>query len=155
MKDNVLTRGDRRVVVNVDLSKFFDRVNHDILMGKPAKRIADKTMLGLGRRYLNAGIMASGVATRRQQGTPQGGPLSPLLANLLLDDVDKELERRGHAFARYAAYGRSSSSSGNAVERSTVSSKLAVFRQQPRRPSPSTGVDGGWEFPDLPLTSTF
>ena len=92
----------RRVVVDVDLSKFFDRVNHDILMGKLAKRIADKTMLGLLRRYLNAGIMASGVATRRQQGTPQGGPLSPLLANLLLDDVDKELERRGHAFARYA-----------------------------------------------------
>jgi group II intron reverse transcriptase/maturase len=92
----------RRVVVDVDLSKFFDRVNHDILMGKLANRIEDKAVLGLIRRYLDAGIMASGVVTKRHQGTPQGGPLSPLLANLLLDDVDKELERRGHAFARYA-----------------------------------------------------
>jgi len=92
----------RRIVVDVDLSKFFDRVNHDVLMGKLGKRIADKTMLGLIRRYLNAGIMAHGVVTKRHEGTPQGGPLSPLLANILLDEVDKELERRGHAFARYA-----------------------------------------------------
>jgi len=92
----------RRVVVDVDLSKFFDRVNHDVLMGRLENRIADKTMLRLIRRYLNAGIMAYGVVTKRHEGTPQGGPLSPLLANLLLDEVDKELERRGHAFARYA-----------------------------------------------------
>ncbi len=92
----------RRIVVDVDLSKFFDRVNHDVLMGKLSKRIADTTMLGLIRRYLNAGIMAHGVVTKRHEGTPQGGPLSPLLANVLLDEVDKELERRGHAFARYA-----------------------------------------------------
>lgn len=92
----------RRWVVDVDLSKFFDRVNHDILMGRMAKRIEDKSILGLIRRYLEAGMMASGVVVERREGTPQGGPLSPLLANILLDEVDKELEKRGHAFARYA-----------------------------------------------------
>jgi len=92
----------RRVVVDVDLEKFFDRVNHDVLMGKLAGRIADKRMLGLIRRYLEAGIMANGVVVERWEGTPQGGPLSPLLANVLLDEVDKELEKRGHAFVRYA-----------------------------------------------------
>jgi group II intron reverse transcriptase/maturase len=92
----------RRVVVDVDLEKFFDRVSHDVLMGKLAARIADKRMLGLIRRYLNAGIMANGVVVERVEGTPQGGPLSPLLANVLLDEVDKELEKRGHAFVRYA-----------------------------------------------------
>jgi group II intron reverse transcriptase/maturase len=92
----------RRVVVDVDLEKFFDRVNHDVLMGRLAKRIADKRMLGLIRRYLNAGVMANGVVQERSEGTPQGGPLSPLLANVLLDEVDKEMEKRGHAFARYA-----------------------------------------------------
>ena len=95
-------QGGRRVVVDVDLEKFFDRVNHDVLMGKLAARIADKRMLGLIRRYLNAGIMANGVVVERVEGTPQGGPLSPLLANVLLDEVDKELEKRGHAFVRYA-----------------------------------------------------
>lgn len=92
----------RRVVVDVDLEKFFDRVNHDVLMGKLEARIADKRMLGLIRRYLNAGIMANGVVVERVEGTPQGGPLSPLLANVLLDEVDKELEKRRHAFVRYA-----------------------------------------------------
>jgi group II intron reverse transcriptase/maturase len=89
-------------VVDVDLEKFFDRVNHDVLMGKLAKRIEDRRVLGVIRRYLNAGTLASGVVTERHEGTPQGGPLSPLLANVLLDEVDKELERRGHAFVRYA-----------------------------------------------------
>jgi retron-type reverse transcriptase len=89
-------------VVDVDLEKFFDRVNHDVLMGRLAHRIADRRVLGLIRRYLDAGIMANGVVTERQEGTPQGGPLSPLLANVLLDEVDKELETRGHAFVRYA-----------------------------------------------------
>jgi group II intron reverse transcriptase/maturase len=89
-------------VVDVDLEKFFDRVNHDVLMGKLEKRICDKRMLGLIRRYLEAGMMADGVVMERYEGTPQGGPLSPLLANVLLDEVDKELEKRGHAFARYA-----------------------------------------------------
>jgi group II intron reverse transcriptase/maturase len=92
----------KRWVVDVDLTKFFDRVNHDILMGKLAHRIADKRVLGLIRRYLNVGIMANGVVVERHEGTPQGGPLSPLLANVLLDEVDKELEKRGHAFVRYA-----------------------------------------------------
>jgi group II intron reverse transcriptase/maturase len=90
------------VVVDVDLEKFFDRVNHDVLMGKLAGRIADKRMLGLIRRYLEAGIMANGVVVERVEGTPQGGPLSPLLANVLLDEVDKELEKRGLSFVRYA-----------------------------------------------------
>ena len=95
-------REGRRFVVDVDLEKFFDRVNHDILMGRLARRIADKRVLKLIRLYLEAGVMMNGVAVRRHEGTPQGGPLSPLLANVLLDEVDKELERRGHAFVRYA-----------------------------------------------------
>jgi group II intron reverse transcriptase/maturase len=89
-------------VVDMDLEKFFDRVNHDVLMSRLAKRIEDKRMLRLIRRYLEAGIMVNGVVIERHEGTPQGGPLSPLLANVLLDEVDKELERRGHAFCRYA-----------------------------------------------------
>ena len=84
-----------RVVVDVDLEKFFDRVNHDILMDRLAKRIADKRVLRLIRRYLQAGILAHGVQHRAHEGTPQGGPLSPLLANVLLDEVDRELERAG------------------------------------------------------------
>ena len=92
----------RRWVVDVDLEKFFDRVNHDVLMGRLEQRIGDKRMLRLIRGYLNAGIMANGVVMERHEGTPQGGPLSPLLANVLLDEVDKELEKRGHTFVRYA-----------------------------------------------------
>mgnify|MGYP001285232879 CR=1 FL=1 len=91
-----------RVVVDVDLEKFFDRVNHDILMERLARRIDDKAVLRLIRRYLVAGIMDGGVVMARYEGTPQGGPLSPLLANVLLDEVDRELERRGHCFVRYA-----------------------------------------------------
>jgi RNA-directed DNA polymerase len=92
----------RSFVVDIDLEKFFDRVNHDVLMGKLVKRITDRRVLRLIRRYLTAGILANGVVMERNEGTPQGGPLSPLLANVLLDEVDKELERRGHAFVRYA-----------------------------------------------------
>jgi group II intron reverse transcriptase/maturase len=95
-------QGGRRWVVDVDLERFFDRVNHDVLMGKLAARITDPRVLGLIRRYLEAGVMAHGVVMERHEGTPQGGPLSPLLANVLLDEVDRELERRGHAFVRYA-----------------------------------------------------
>jgi len=90
-----------RVVVDVDLEQFFDRVNHDVLMDRLAKRIDDKVVLRLIRRYLEAGIMVHGVVTERYEGTPQGGPLSPLLANVLLDEVDQELEQRGHRFVRY------------------------------------------------------
>ncbi len=92
----------RRVVVDMDLEKFFDRVNHDTLMAKLAKKIGDGRVLKLIRRYLEAGMMAEGVVSPRTQGTPQGGPLSPLLSNILLTELDRELERRGHAFCRYA-----------------------------------------------------
>ncbi len=92
----------RRVVVDVDLEKFFDRVNHDILIDRVQKRIEDAGIIRLIRAYLNSGIMMDGVVQERAMGTPQGGPLSPLLANVLLDEVDKELERRGHCFVRYA-----------------------------------------------------
>ena len=91
-----------RVVVDVDLEKFFDRVNHDILMARLARRIEEKTVLRLIRRYLVAGIMEGGVVVERYEGAPQGGPLSPLLANVLLDEVDRALEKRGHRFVRYA-----------------------------------------------------
>jgi RNA-directed DNA polymerase len=91
-----------RVVVDVDLSKFFDRVNHDILIDRLRRRVDDAGVIRLVRAYLNAGIMEHGVVLERSEGTPQGGPLSPLLANVLLDEVDRELERRGHRFARYA-----------------------------------------------------
>lgn len=92
----------KHVVVDVDLSKFFDRVNRDILIARLQKRIEDPGVIRLIRAYLNAGIMDGGVLIERQQGTPQGGPLSPLLANVLLDEVDKVLEARGYSFARYA-----------------------------------------------------
>jgi len=92
----------RRIVVDVDLEKFFDRVNHDILIDRLSKRIPDAGVIRLIRAYLNSGIMSDGVVQERYQGTPQGGPLSPLLANVMLDEVDKELERRGHCFVRYA-----------------------------------------------------
>jgi RNA-directed DNA polymerase len=91
-----------RVVVDVDLEKFFDRVSHDVLIDRLQKRIGDAGVIRLIRSYLNAGIMHDGVVAQREQGTPQGGPLSPLLANVLLDEVDRELEYRGHRFVRYA-----------------------------------------------------
>ena len=92
----------RKIVVDVDLEKFFDRVNHDILIDRLRKRIDDAGIIRLIRAYLNSGIMSDGVVLERFQGTPQGGPLSPLLANVLLDEVDKVLEKQGHCFARYA-----------------------------------------------------
>ena len=90
------------IVVDIDLEKFFDRVNHDILMGLVAKRVADKRVLKLIRGFLTAGALMDGLVGPTEEGTPQGGPLSPLLSNLMLDVLDKELERRGHNFVRYA-----------------------------------------------------
>jgi len=102
VKAREYVREGRRWVVDIDLEKFFDRVNHDILMSRLTRRIKDKRVLRLIRRYLQAGMMSNGLATARREGTPQGGPLSPLLSNILLDELDKELERRGHKFCRYA-----------------------------------------------------
>lgn len=92
----------KRWVVDLDIEKFFDRVNHDVLMSRIARKVKDKRILRLIRRYLQAGIMEDGLVSPSREGTPQGGPLSPLLSNILLDELDKELERRGHAFCRYA-----------------------------------------------------
>jgi RNA-directed DNA polymerase len=88
--------------VELDLEKFFDRVNHDVLMACVERQIEDKRVLRLIRRYLEAGVMAGGIVSQRREGTPQGGPLSPLLSNILLNEFDRELERRGHRFVRYA-----------------------------------------------------
>jgi RNA-directed DNA polymerase len=91
-----------RWVVDIDLEKFFDRVNHDLLMGRVAQRVTDQRVLKLIRAFLNAGVMEEGLVSPTDEGTPQGGPLSPLLSNLMLDDLDHELQRRGLRFARYA-----------------------------------------------------
>jgi RNA-directed DNA polymerase len=92
----------KEVVVDMDLEKFFDRVNHDILMSRIARKVTDKRLLKLIRAYLTAGVLENGLVSPTDEGTPQGGPLSPLLSNIMLDDLDKELERRGHSFVRYA-----------------------------------------------------
>ncbi len=102
LKAQSYVQSGKRIVVDVDLEQFFDRVNHDILIDRISKRIDDQVIIRLIRAYLNAGIMSHGVVRERYQGTPQGGPLSPLLANILLDEVDQELENRGHCFVRYA-----------------------------------------------------
>jgi RNA-directed DNA polymerase len=92
----------KEIVVDIDLEKFFDKVNHDILMSRVARHIQDKRLLKLLRMYLQAGVLVNGIRVIGEEGTPQGGPLSPLLANIMLDDLDKELERRRHKFCRYA-----------------------------------------------------
>jgi RNA-directed DNA polymerase len=122
-------REGRRWVVDIDLEKFFDRVNHDILMSRLARRVKDKRVLRLIRRYLQAGMMSNGLTTAaRREGTPQGGPLSPLLSNILLDELDKELERRGHKFCRYADDGNVYVRSRTAGER--VLRSLTTFLER-------------------------
>jgi RNA-directed DNA polymerase len=102
VKAREIMRSGYRWVVDIDLEKFFDRVNHDILMNRLWKRIQDKRLLKLIKAYLKAGLMVGGLISQRTEGTPQGGPLSPLLSNILLDELDKELEKRGHEHVRYA-----------------------------------------------------
>jgi RNA-directed DNA polymerase len=124
LKAREYVRHGRRWVVDIDLEKFFDRVNHDLLMSRLARRIKDKRVLRLIRSYLQAGMMTGGLTTARREGTPQGGPLSPLLSNILLDELDKELERRGHKFCRYAddcnIYVRSRSAGGRVLKSLTT-----------------------------------
>ena len=135
----------RRWVIDLDLEKFFDRVNHDILMSRVARKVRDKRILRLIRLYLQAGIMTDGLVTIRTEGTPQGSPLSPLLSNILLDDFDKELERRGHVFARYADDCNIYVRSRRAGER--VMQSLTKFLEQNLRLPVNTGkskVDRPW-----------
>ncbi len=135
-----------RWVVDLDLEKFFDRVNHDILMARVTRQVKDKRVLGLIRAYLEAGIFAGGLVTARKAGTPQGGPLSPLLSNILLTDLDKELEKRGHKFCRYAddcnIYVRSEEAGqrvlGSITEYLESTLKLKVNREK-------SGVGRPWE----------
>jgi group II intron reverse transcriptase/maturase len=139
----------KRWVVDVDVEKFFDRVNHDVLMGRLASRIGDRQLLRLIRRYLDAGVMANGVVVERHEGTPQGGPLSPLLANVLLDEVDKELERRGHAFVRYADDLRVYVGSQRAGER-VMRSLVRLFGCLRLHINPTkSAVDRAWHRPFL------
>lgn len=144
-----------RWVVDVDLERFFDRVNHDVLMGRVAKRVGDKRILGLIRRYLEVGIMANGVVQASEEGTPQGGPLSPLLSNILLDDLDKELERRDHRFCRYAddcnVYVRSKAA-GERVMRTLTCFLEKVLRLRVNREK--SAVDRPWNRKFLGYTVT-
>lgn len=142
-------QGGKRWVVDVDVEKFFDRVNHDVLMGRLARRIGDRRLLRLIRRYLVAGVMADGVVVERYEGTPQGSPLSPLLANVLLDEVDKELERRGHAFVRYADDLRVYVGSQKAGQR-VMRSRVNLFgRLRLRINLAKSAVDRAWHRPFL------
>jgi group II intron reverse transcriptase/maturase len=146
----------RRWVADVDLAKFFDRVNHDVLMERLSRRIADGRVLRLIRRYLVAGVMADGVVVERHEGTPQGGPLSPLLANVLLDEVDKALDKRGLVFARYAddlnVYTGSKRAANDAM--ATLKRLFARLRLQSTRPrarwrghgsASSSATASGWQ----------
>jgi group II intron reverse transcriptase/maturase len=142
-------QGGKRWVVDVDLEKFFDRVNHDVLMGKLANRIEDRRVLRLIRRVLEAGVMADGVVLDRRKGTPQGGPLSPLLANVLLDEVDRSLEQRGHCFVRYADDLRVFVGSKRAGER-VMRSLVGLFGKLRLQVNESkSAVDKAWKRPFL------
>jgi RNA-directed DNA polymerase len=149
-------RAGKRWVVDLDLEKFFDRVNHDKLMGLVAKRIKDKRVLILIRRYLTSGILEGGLCTIPQEGTPQGGPLSPLLSNLLLDVLDKELEKRGHDFARYADDSNIYVRSQRAGERVMQSLKKYLgLKLKLRINEAKSAVDRPWNRKFLGFTVTF
>ena len=140
----------RRWVVDVDLEQFFDRVNHDVLMGLVAKRITDARVRTLIRRYLEAGVMVTGVVVDRHEGTPQGGPLSPLLANVLLDVVDQALERRGHRFVRYAddcnVYVRSKRAAERVAAERVMEGLVVLYAQLKLRVNPTkSAVAPAWE----------
>lgn len=147
-------REGRRWVVDLDLEKFFDRVNHDILMSRIARKVKDERVLKLVRRYLEAGMMSDGIVSARTEGTPQGGPLSPLLSNILLTDLDRELERRGHRFCRYAddcnIYVRSEAAGQHAMEAITdyleCKLKLRVNREKSAVARPWTRKFLGYSF---------
>ena len=136
-------------VVDVDVEKFFDRINHDVLMGRLARKVSDRRLLRLIRRYLVAGVMDGGVVVERYEGTPQGGPLSPLLANVLLDEVDKELERRGHAFVRYADDLRVFVGSQRAGERVMRSLVVLFGKLRLQINKTKSAVDKAWRRPFL------
>jgi RNA-directed DNA polymerase len=146
----------KRFVVDMDLEKFFDRVNHDVLMARVRRKVGDKRVLGLIRRFLQAGLMMGGLCSQRLEGTPQGGPLSPLLSNILLDDLDKELERRGHAFCRYAddcnIYVRTRRS-GERVMASV--SRYLQTRQKLQVNAAKSAVDRPWNRKFLGYSMTF
>jgi group II intron reverse transcriptase/maturase len=141
-------------VVDIDLAKFFDTVNHDMLMARIARRVKDKKILLLIRKYLQAGIMIEGLVRASEEGTPQGGPLSPLLSNIMLDDFDKELERRGHRFVRYAddcnIYVKSEKAAnrvmGSAVRYLTEKLKLKVNQEKSAVDRPSNRKFLGFTF---------
>ncbi|MCK9996897.1 MAG: group II intron reverse transcriptase/maturase, partial [Candidatus Krumholzibacteria bacterium] len=142
-------QGGKQWVVDVDVEKFFDRVNHDVLMGRLARKISDRRLLRLIRSYLVAGVMASWVVVERYEGTPQGGPLSPLLANVLLDEVDKELEKRGHAFVRYADDLRVFVGSQKAGERVMRSLVVLFGKLRLQINKAKSAVDRAWYRPFL------
>jgi group II intron reverse transcriptase/maturase len=142
-------QGGKRWVVDVDVEKFFDRVNHDVLMGRLAQKIGDRRLLRLIRRYLVAGVMAGGVVVERYEGTPQGGPLSPLLANVLLDEVDRELGRRGHTFVRYADDLRVFVGSQRAGERVMRSLVVLFGKLRLQINQTKSAVDRAWRRPFL------
>jgi group II intron reverse transcriptase/maturase len=144
-----------RWVVDIDLKEFFDRVNHDILMSRIARKVKDKRVLRLIRRYLQAGVMTGGLLSARSEGTPQGSPLSPILSNIMLDDLDKELERRGHRFCRYADDGHIYVKSQRAGER--VMASITRFLEERLRLKVNTGksaVGRPWELKYLGYSMT-
>jgi RNA-directed DNA polymerase len=146
----------RRWVVDMDLEKFFDRVNHDILMSRVARKVKDKRVLKLIRRYLQAGVMDEGLVSQRTEGTPQGGPLSPLLSNILLDDLDRELERRGHVFCRYADDCNIYVASRRAGERVLASvTRFVTDRLKLKVNAEKSAVDRPWNRKFLGYSMTF